>query len=139
MNVGDLCSVFVYGTLQRGECRDSCWPFPPGRVERARIRAQLFDLGEYPAIVLGDDWVLGECWQFAPAEMARTLSILDDIEGYSGSPDDLYCRQVVEFERLDAEAEQEGQAYAYFFAQPHRLLQIGRRILPVDGVCCWPG
>ena len=107
MNVGDLCSVFVYGTLQRGECRDSCWPFPPGRVERARIRAQLFDLGEYPAIVLGDDWVLGECWQFAPAEMARTLSILDDIEGYSGSPDDLYCRQVVEFERLDAEAEQE--------------------------------
>lgn len=139
MNVGDLCSVFVYGTLQRGECREGCWPFPPQRVERARIRAQLFDLGEYPAMTAGDDWVLGECWQLASDEMARTLSVLDEIEGYTDSPDDLFRRQVVDCVLLGAEVEMEGLAYAYFFAQPDHLSQIGRRILPVDGLCRWPG
>lgn len=44
-----ITSVFVYGTLQRGEVREHCWPHAPVSIEWGTIRGQLRDLGEYPA------------------------------------------------------------------------------------------
>jgi gamma-glutamylcyclotransferase (GGCT)/AIG2-like uncharacterized protein YtfP len=55
-----LSGVFVYGTLQRGGVRERCWPRKPIYVEVARVRGALYDLGPYPALVEGSDFVAGE-------------------------------------------------------------------------------
>ena len=49
--------VFVYGTLKRGEARARLWPRKPQAVEPATVRGTLYDLGDYPALVPGDDTV----------------------------------------------------------------------------------
>src|SRR5436853_6029420 len=36
-----ITALFVYGTLQRGQCREQFWPHPPISVEGATIRGQL--------------------------------------------------------------------------------------------------
>ena len=90
-------SVFVYGTLKRNEERGDRWPRQPRRIVPARIRATLYDLGPYPAIVPGADWVVGERWELAINDMPATLRLLDTIEGYrqDGPDGDLYLRKVI--------------------------------------------
>lgn len=91
-----VTAFFVYGTLQRGQCRQRCWPVPAVRVDRAFARGQLYDLGEYPAMLPGDDWVAGERWELAAADLPRVLRVLDRVEGYAQpGEDDLYDRQVI--------------------------------------------
>ena len=153
-------SVFVYGTLKRGESREQAWPLTPQRVSRARIKAQLYDLGRYPAIVRGDDWVLGECWEFLPRDITATLDVLDQIEGYQNSAGDLYRRLIVpcwdcwqldrgpdsqpgQTEAPEESSSPDNQAgvfvYAYFFAHADHLKRVADRVMPTDGVCRWPG
>ncbi len=91
---------FVYGTLMRGQCRQSLWPRPPRSVTPALVRGQLYDLGEYPALRIAaddNDWVEGELWKIAAADVAVTLARLDEIEetNQPGRPN-LYDRLRVE-------------------------------------------
>lgn len=73
--------VFVYGTLKRGQCREDLWPRAPVSVAPAWTLGSLFDLGPYPALLGGNDRVLGELWSFEPSEMPAVLAVLDQIEG----------------------------------------------------------
>jgi gamma-glutamylcyclotransferase (GGCT)/AIG2-like uncharacterized protein YtfP len=43
--------------------------------------AQLFDLGDYPMIVAGDDLVLGEVYRISPATLQK-LDILEEHPNY---------------------------------------------------------
>ncbi|MEZ6089069.1 MAG: gamma-glutamylcyclotransferase family protein [Pirellulaceae bacterium] len=137
--------IFVYGTLKRGECRQACWPRPPLRVDNAFVRGLLYDLGPYPALVPGDDWVMGEVWTIAAADRTSTLAVLDEIEGYD--PDgkyNLYDRVELEWYGTPGADRSEGRAMAYHFARRRGLLKLrpmkARVIEGYDSpVVVWPG
>lgn len=127
-------ALFVYGTLQRGEVRERCWPHQPLRIEWATIRGQLRDLGEYPALVAGEDLILGELWHFAESDIAATLAALDVVEWFGQDGNDLYVREIVTCRTL---AGNELPAYTYRYA---RLTEIALSpiVLPgPDGFCHW--
>lgn len=127
-------AIFVYGTLRRGYERQACWPRPPRSVQPVRVRGQLFDLGPYPALIPGDDWVVGERWVLAEADMDVTLAVLDDVEGFAGQADDLYRRVIIECHD-DAGAVQ--PAYAYLYAAAEQLT-ADQRVRPnAEGTCRW--
>jgi gamma-glutamylcyclotransferase (GGCT)/AIG2-like uncharacterized protein YtfP len=86
-----ITDLFVYGTLKRGECRESLWPQKPVAIKAAYIRAQLYDLGAYPALRVDGvgvpgtwddelDWVAGEVWSFDRDDVLATVAKLDEIE-----------------------------------------------------------
>ncbi len=124
--IGVISSVFVYGTLKRGQCRGAMWPFEPLRVSVVFTQGTLFDRHDYPAMTSGTDNVIGEKWDFRPEQMPRVLEVLDAIEGANrqGEPD-LYSRVVVptwkicesvgDEHRLAAEASV--QSYTYHYAR----------------------
>jgi len=88
-------SIFVYGTLKQFQLRAPIWPRKPTSIQPAVIRAALYDTGPFPAILVGDDWVLGELWTLAINDMPTTLDVLDEVEGFSPNRDDnLYVRIV---------------------------------------------
>lgn len=127
--------IFVYGTLQRGELRENCWPYPARRIEAATIRATLYDLGPHPAIGPGDNRVLGELWHLAPQHLPATLEVLDAIEGYQqAGEEDWYVREVVD---CTTEAGAERQAYAYFYARLSELPRFPVVLPNAAGVCGW--
>jgi len=127
-------AVFVYGTLRRGEVREGCWPRRPTRIEWATVRGRLHDLGPYPALVAGDDVVLGELWHLAAVDLAPTLDVLDDIECYGHGDVDLYVREVVECRTLDGRPV---TAQAYCFAAPDEI-RNAPVVAPDDrGFCLW--
>lgn len=84
--------IFVYGTLKRGQIREAAWPRKPVTVHQAMVLGELYDLGEYPALIHGSDRIVGEVWRIAKADVPETLGVLDRIEGCFGGPDDLYER-----------------------------------------------
>jgi len=51
----DCRAIFVYGTLMRGQQRESMWTKVPEQILPACARARLYDLGPFPAIVAGED------------------------------------------------------------------------------------
>ena len=127
--------MFVYGTLKRGQCRERLWPKVPLKVEPAWTLGALYDLGPYPALVAGNERVLGEAWHFAAEDMAPTLRILDAIEGYRGAADDLYVRIAIECV-IDGGCQL--RAYAYRYARIENL-RPAQRVLPDEsGYCRWP-
>src|SRR5437667_3874873 len=93
-------AVFAYGTLKRGGVREKCWPSKALRIEPAMVRGVLYDLGPYPALTEGSDWVAGELWHFAESDMPATLAALDEVEGYSGGTDDWYRQIMIECQTL---------------------------------------
>jgi gamma-glutamylcyclotransferase (GGCT)/AIG2-like uncharacterized protein YtfP len=128
--------IFVYGTLQRGECREKMWPRSPLRVETAFVRGRLYDLGPYPALAPGDDLVRGELWHIAAADLPETLAALDAIEDYADSDDDLYKRAIVECRDERGRA---CRAYVYLFAKT-KMLQDDSIVSPgPEGDCHWSG
>jgi gamma-glutamylcyclotransferase (GGCT)/AIG2-like uncharacterized protein YtfP len=125
--------IFVYGTLQRGEARERCWPRPPQSVEPATVLGALYDLGSYPALVAGDDVVAGELWRFAAEDMAETLTVLDHVECCTGTANDLYQRVIVECQTAGGKT----RAWTYHLAQA-QLLAGAPRIAPhAQGACSW--
>jgi gamma-glutamylcyclotransferase (GGCT)/AIG2-like uncharacterized protein YtfP len=80
--------LFVYGTLKRGESRHWIlhdFPF----LGRARAEGfVLYDLGPFPAMVLGDGVVYGEVYEVSD----EALKALDFVEG---SPF-LYRRELID-------------------------------------------
>jgi gamma-glutamylcyclotransferase (GGCT)/AIG2-like uncharacterized protein YtfP len=126
-------SVFVYGTLQQGECRERCWPRPPRKIEPATVRGVLYDLGPYPALIDGDDLVAGELWHLAPEDVSITLAELDRVEAFTTAPDDLYRRVVVTCQTNTSTV----QAWTYQYARTADL-KPAQRILPsTAGLCRW--
>ena len=88
--------VFVYGTLRRGEQRDINLLKPAPRwVGRASVEGVLYDLGDYPGLVLGIDQhpgeknVRGEVYEIN-AELER---LLDEIEGVAPRPNGEYAKR----------------------------------------------
>lgn len=127
------CGFFVYGTLQRGRLRQSAWPLPPNRIEPAMVRAALYDLGPFPALLEGDDWVAGELWCYQPTQIPCVARALDRVEGWDpqGDSEIGYRRDRCEVVRIDSSITQ--QAYTYWFL-PNRLPKSARRITPWDRI-----
>lgn len=99
MNATDpVLSVFVYGTLKTGQCRETCWPEKPLCIDKAWTLGELYDTGPYPALFAGRDRVGGELWAFAEEAIARVLEELDQVEEYEPGKEatNLYNRVIVE-------------------------------------------
>lgn len=122
-------AFFVYGTLQRGQCRQRCWPVSAKCVDRAFVRGVLYDLGEYPGLLAGDDWVAGERWELDSADMSLALDVLDREEGHAQPGEaDLYDRRLTTtFAMPDGPTL--GPAYVYLL-KDLRMLQRAHRIDP---------
>jgi gamma-glutamylcyclotransferase (GGCT)/AIG2-like uncharacterized protein YtfP len=129
-----IVRVFVYGTLKTGELRERMWPCKPIAVNRATTRGELYDLNRYPAMVAGDDLVLGEVWSFTIDQMPKTLKVLDEIEDFDNLPNDQYKRVSVECEFADGRSV---IAYAYHYAADD-LAEATRIQATNDGLCQWP-
>jgi gamma-glutamylcyclotransferase (GGCT)/AIG2-like uncharacterized protein YtfP len=114
-------SVFVYGTLKQHQLRAGVWPHRPLRIRPATIQATMYDVGPYPAIGPGSNWVLGELWTLDQKHMPTTLAVLDAVEGYDAlGKDNQYIR-------LAVEAVHEGgsmMAYTYQFADTKSLQRL---------------
>ena len=144
MNHQDVSAFFVYGTLKKSHLRGGLWPRKPKRIVAGSIQSDLFDLGPYPAAVPGNQWVLGEIWEFDQSDMDATIAELDMIEGYVPSrASNEYIRQIVTAEYLGQDSTpQQLRAYAYFAAQPQQL-EAARKIMPFleflgRPVAAWP-
>lgn len=127
--------IFVYGTLQRGEERAHHWPHAPLSIVMAEIRAELWHLGTYPAIIAGNDRVVGELWQLRPNEMERTLAVLDEVECYGQEGVDLYVRRAVECLTQTGE---KIAAYTYYLADEAAARSCQYIGPGKDGLCRWP-
>jgi gamma-glutamylcyclotransferase (GGCT)/AIG2-like uncharacterized protein YtfP len=153
MNKAGEVGIFVYGTLKKNQLRGSLWPRPPIALGPAITLGELWDLGSYPGLHPGSDWVLGELWIFPPNDIEETFRVLDEIEEYDPKKDrGLYLRRQIDVRGVDAQ-DRLGpiqKAFTYLMpqvAQKHRI----RRIEPwkklrwtsedvqMDAlVACWP-
>jgi gamma-glutamylcyclotransferase (GGCT)/AIG2-like uncharacterized protein YtfP len=150
-DVDMISSVFVYGTLKRGQCRGAMWPVQPLSVSVVYTHGTLFDRQDYPAMISGTDCVAGERWDFHPEQIQRVLEVLDSIEGanQSGIPD-LYRRVVVMTWELSDNAEHCSDtgaskiAYTYHYSREPSHDGFTRLLAEhagKDGVrqcVCWP-
>lgn len=130
----EVSAIFVYGTLQRGEEREKCWPREPVKIEEATIRGRLYDLGPYPALTDGTDEIQGELWHIAPNDLEVTLAALDKIECYGNDDVDLYIRRIVV---ATNDAGQNVDAHTYFFANTAELKNYAVVVANKDGKCHW--
>jgi gamma-glutamylcyclotransferase (GGCT)/AIG2-like uncharacterized protein YtfP len=131
MNATQITSVFAYGTLKRGHCRSGVWPAAPVCVRPALVRGTLYDLGPYPAILSGTDWIAGELWTMRPTDIAYTLQVLDEVEGFQQvGQSNWYVRQIVPwYQQIGGAAV--GQAYCYLWARgplPRGTMRMASRI-----------
>jgi gamma-glutamylcyclotransferase (GGCT)/AIG2-like uncharacterized protein YtfP len=153
-----ITDLFVYGTLKRGECRESMWPRKPTRIREAFVRARLYDLGAYPAIRVDAlsteddvqvdasrvdqcddlDWVAGEVWSFESDVIDETLAALDEIEE-TNQPGtiNLYDHVLVRaYDRPGSSGHDGGNAstlaLAYQYSDDRRLSHL-RRLRPTSG------
>lgn len=126
--------VFVYGTLKRGQCRENAWPRVPVSVFDAWVLGELYDLGDYPALVPGSERVVGEVWTIPSQDVDATLRVLDEIEGYRNQPNDLYRRDDVDCWAMGAT--RSFRALTYLYARP---LAEQLKVCPnSQGECIWP-
>lgn len=82
--------VFVYGSLRSGSPHSMTKRFPHSRfVAEAKVSGSLYDLGEYPGLLLNDlnSQVIGEVYEIDD----ELLNELDDFEASSN-----YLRKQVE-------------------------------------------
>ena len=133
-------NVFVYGTLKRGQCREKCWPVEPVEIVPGWTLGELYDTGPFPAMVHGEDRVLGEVWMYEADQIARVLQVLDEIE-VTNQPgcENEYDREVVNVNLRDG---RQLSAQTYIYAQRWQLSSF-RRVLPksIEGIgpfAAWP-
>ena len=134
--VNAMQHVFTYGTLKRGQCRESRWPVQPTLVTHAWLLGTLYSRDDYPALLTGNDRVRGERWSFNDDQIPTVLSVLDGIEGTTdNAAGDLYHRHLVAVSAMDETSL--GEAYAYFYNRDP-IADGFTRVNPRDGYCCWP-
>ena len=81
----------------------------------------------------GADHIAGEIWTFELDQMAETLRVLDQIEGYYDRPDDLYQRVIIE---CHLTAGEKRRAFTYWYAW--ELSEVSRIECSADGLVRWP-
>jgi gamma-glutamylcyclotransferase (GGCT)/AIG2-like uncharacterized protein YtfP len=125
MTTDSITSLFVYGTLKTGQCREKCWPATPLGIRKAWLIGELYDTGPYPALLGGQDCVAGELWTFEPSDMPRVLSVLDRIEEYRPGCEatNLYNRVIERCWLMTGGCE---SAYCYRYGQPGHANQFQR-------------
>jgi gamma-glutamylcyclotransferase (GGCT)/AIG2-like uncharacterized protein YtfP len=114
-----LADVFVYGTLMEG----GLWHGPAAKsgiaaITPAEASGKLFDLGDYPALSLGDTSpIRGEILTFR--DITAALPILDEIEDAApdGGTCGMYRRTIL---NVTDKAGQRRRAWAYVMA-PEKL------------------
>ena len=111
--------IFVYGTLMRGQCRDHVLDFDDNiiSIETGQTNGLLYDLGEFPGMVLSPgatNTVTGEV--FHVQDVKKSLSVLDEIEGFGGygAKESLYIRTIV---TVNDAAGNNSPAWCYLFNQ----------------------
>ncbi len=122
-----VSAVFVYGTLKQGQCRETLWPAEPLSIQIGWVDGVLWGRSDYPAMIAGDDRVLGELWSFDAERISLVLETLDQIEGVGlaaksglaarsgrSEQNDLYSRVLVEIRSVRDEAL--GKAWSYQYA-----------------------
>ncbi|MCE2751405.1 MAG: gamma-glutamylcyclotransferase [Pirellula sp.] len=153
MNKTDKVGIFVYGTLKKNQLRGSLWPKSPISLRPAITLGELWDLGSYPGMHPGSDWVLGELWIFSPNDIEETLRVLDGIEEYDSKEDrGLYLRRQIDVRGVD-DHDRLGpiqKAFTYLMPQvtqthrirriePWKKLQWTAENVEMDAlVACWP-
>ncbi len=110
------------------------------------VRGVLFDLGPYPAMCEGTDWVLGEIWRLPAEAIEATLRVLDEIEGYlPGSSSNLYERIIVKTMLVGTSREAEAESAFTYIMKESRLPTCATKIEPLvckdllhQAVASWP-
>jgi gamma-glutamylcyclotransferase (GGCT)/AIG2-like uncharacterized protein YtfP len=138
---------FVYGTLKHGFRNQHWWPSPPISIRAAWTFGRLYDLVDYPAMIRGDDRVLGELWTYPLKAARQVVSALDELEGTNLlDEEDWYQRVQTQVYVLDPNGQvvdeadsTEATCYLYL-----RQLTDEQRIEPTYLVgthrfCCWQG
>ncbi len=77
-------TLFVYGLL-RSDMSAGLQSFVPGKarqLSRASVAGRLYDLGDFPGLVINDDGgvVAGEVWEITDATAWGTLDPFEDIK-----------------------------------------------------------
>ena len=118
--------IFVYGTLKRGQCREQCWPAPPISVVAAWTLGAVYDLGPYPAMIVGSSRIAGQLWTYSDSQIDAVRKELDCIEvtNQPGYPNE-YDRVEIEVNLLDGS---KLLAETYLFSRPAELTKIGRLV-----------
>jgi gamma-glutamylcyclotransferase (GGCT)/AIG2-like uncharacterized protein YtfP len=91
-------------------------------------------LGPDPALVAGNDQVLGELWHLESEALDATLQALDAIECFGVDEVDLYVRRIVDCHTL---AGQLHRAYTYYLADPSTAASAPVVIAGANGYCHW--
>lgn len=123
-----ITSVFVYGTLRKGDANEHWIRDYVKKTQSAWVRGWLFDLGPYPAMVEGTGWVKGELVELMDCNEA--LKKLDELEDYfgPGNPHNLYER--IETIAWTDEGER-AHCFVYVFPKERRKeLILMDRLLP---------
>jgi gamma-glutamylcyclotransferase (GGCT)/AIG2-like uncharacterized protein YtfP len=110
-----LADIFVYGTLMQG----GFWHAPAAQagiatITPAQATGTLFDLGDYPALTLGEPTpIQGEILTFQ--DIAKALPVLDEIEDAApdGAASGMYRRTII---MVTDHAGQTRRAWAYVMA-----------------------
>lgn len=113
-------SLFVYGTLLRGESRAHLLrDLRPSSWLLAETRGEIVDCGDYPGLVTtnSDCRLLGELVVFDEEAIEAALDVLDEVEGYEGfgRPGNWFERRLIDVHVGDGRIR---EAWAYFLAKP---------------------
>jgi pyruvate carboxylase len=119
-------NLFVYGTLRDDPGHEMFHVLARNAkfVGEATVAGRLYDLGEYPGLVLSSertDRVKGELYRLSEATAGNTLSVLDDYEGMGPSeptPHE-YRRALVTAYLTDGKS---STAWAYILDRPSTSL-----------------
>jgi gamma-glutamylcyclotransferase (GGCT)/AIG2-like uncharacterized protein YtfP len=130
-------AVFVYGTLKTGQINHVLLLPYIASVEAAEVDGALYDVGDFPALVVGAGQVQGEVVTVHSAKLADLLSVLDELENYH--PDDpassMYIRRIV---AARVRSGRVVSAHAYFYNPEHPALPPLTALRRLDGGA-WAG
>lgn len=138
-----ITQVFVYGTLQREQCRGNLWPRQPLEITPGYVRGRLYDLGPYPALRCDDedhdaDWIAGEVWSFTQDDIGPTIMELDLIEETNRPGQlNLYDRCLVRAYR-SLKTQDFALALAYQYSNAAELTAVQRVRCGRQGYAVWP-
>lgn len=111
--------IFVYGTLRKGQVNQHFMDEHAKFVSHGFVKGQLYQIKNhhYPAVLEGDEWVVGEVYEFDPKGLAE----LDHLEGYISEDNENNLYNRIELEAFDENKESLGLAHTYVMNTTHPL------------------